>query len=124
MAPGGLDSPVHRDEQVFQIAAVLALSDPPAARALLARVFPEGRPIKSEPTGRRDALFAVALADPQRAGELIDPKVAAARTSKDGLRGTGLVEMLQIVTAAAGEARTRMLGLYGGSFRDVLDDED
>jgi hypothetical protein len=108
---------------VMHVASTLALTDPAAARALLERVFPAGRPIAPAGNDRREALFALALADPERAAGLVDQKVAAAKASKDGLSGSGVVELLQILTAA-GDERVRMLGRYGGGFGDLADDED
>jgi hypothetical protein len=124
LAPVGPESPAHLNNQVCHVAAALALTDPTAARALVARVFPEGRPVKSEAGDRREAVFALALAAPDRAGELVDQLIARARTSKNGLSGTGLVELVHVLSTPAGQERTRLLSRYVTTVNDLMDDEE
>jgi hypothetical protein len=124
VAPVGPDSPAYLNEQRFHVVPTFALTDPVSARAFLARALPPGRPLDPEAAGRREALFALALADPERAAALIDQKIATARTSKDGLQGTGLIELVHVLSFPPGDERTWLLGRYVSCFNDLLDDED
>jgi hypothetical protein len=69
-------------------------------------------------------LFVLALADPERAVGVIDQRIEAARKSKDGLSGSGLVELLHILTTPPGEERTHLVGQFGSVFHSLYRDED
>ena len=92
-----------RDDGLVTIAAALALVDPPAARRVLAGVAPPGLYAERALTKRRDWLFALALADPDRAVQLVDQLIA--RSEKvpagggSGFSATGLSELGSLLTA-------------------------
>jgi hypothetical protein len=121
---GAFDSPTRLNEQLVNTALILALTDPPTARALVDRALPPGRPIPAEFARRRETLFVLALADPERAVGVIDQRIEAARKSKDGLSGSGLVELLHILTTPPGEERTHLVGQFGSVFHSLYRDED
>lgn len=116
-------SPEHHAEQTVNVAAVLALIDPLTARHLLATVAPPDEYVTRALSHRRDWLFALALADPERATVLADRLMERARTARDaknGLSGTGLVELGTILTS-----RDRLTELTGyGNIARELGDED
>jgi uncharacterized GH25 family protein len=115
------NSPSDRTDQVVKAAALLALVDPVTAHALLDSVLPPGRPLPGEVAGRREGMFALALADPARAVGLIDQKIEAAKKSKDGISGTGLIELLDILTTPA-EERVHTLTMFASMYRERDDD--
>jgi hypothetical protein len=95
-------SPNNRLNQTVNLAAVLALVDPVTARHLLAGVAPLEAYAERALAQSRDWLFALALADPERAVGLADKLIARAKTEREGrnaLSNTGLVELGSILTA-------------------------
>jgi protocatechuate 3,4-dioxygenase beta subunit len=125
LRPTGPDawSPEDRNDQLVNIAAALALVDPAAARHVLAGVAPPDEFVKRALTHRRDWLFALALADPERAVGLADKLVERAKEARGGrnaISATGLVELGSILTAPD---RLRLLTMYGNLPREVGDDD-
>jgi hypothetical protein len=114
-------SPDNVSETLLVTAALLSFTDPAAARQVARQAVPPERPVKPELEARRDTLFALALADPERAVALIDRLVDGALKPNAGLQRTGLIEAVQIVTAS-GERRIRTLQSYTHRFDD--DDDD
>ncbi|QJW99975.1 carboxypeptidase-like regulatory domain-containing protein [Frigoriglobus tundricola] len=125
MRPVGRDykwAPDERDEERVHLAAVLALVDPGAARHLLAGIATPNEFLARAPAQSRDWLFALALADPERAKGLADKlleRAKAARGGQDALSETGLVELGSILTA---HDRLRELAIYGNMPREIEDD--
>ena len=116
------ESPEEYGKQSVNIAAVLALVDPAAARHVLAGVAPPDEFVTRALDHSRDWLFALALADPERATLLADKLIERAKTSRSGRNGlseTGLVELGSILTA---RDRLRMLGMYGNLPREIEDE--
>lgn len=90
-----------REERAVNVAAALARVDPAAARRVLATVAPPEAFAERALEKRRDWLFALALADPDRAVPLVDKLLERAKTRRDGrnaLSGTGVVELGSILT--------------------------
>ena len=88
-------SPEERWKQLVNVAVVLALVDPAAARPVLAGVAPPDEFAARAAEQSRDWLFALALADPPRAALLVDKLIERAKTNHgggNGLSKTGLVD--------------------------------
>jgi protocatechuate 3,4-dioxygenase beta subunit len=94
-------SPESRNEHIVNFAAVLALSDPAAARHVLAGIAPPDEFVNKALSSRRDWLFALALADPERAVQLVDKLIdrAVAGRGQSALSGSGLSELSIILLA-------------------------
>ena len=121
----GRDSSSPKDNQnnVVRVAAVLALTDPAAARQLLAAIAPPDQFVQRAADESREWLFALALADPTRAIALMDRQLASlAKYQGNGnaLGHTGLVELGSILTS---RNRLADLGMYGVGFHDRDDDD-
>jgi hypothetical protein len=120
----GLDawSPNNRHDKTVNLAAVLALVDPVTARHLLAGIAPPEAFVDRALVQSREWLFALALADPERAVGLADQLIARAKAARDGrnaLSNTGLVELGTILTA---RDRLRELTHYGSLPREIEGD--
>lgn len=112
-----------RQNALVRIALMLALTDPAAARQVLAGVASPDQFVKRAVSEGRDWLFALALADPSRAIALMDRHLAALEKSQGGasaLSHTGLVELGSILTA---RNRLRALALYGSGFSEVTEED-
>jgi uncharacterized GH25 family protein len=108
-----------RENNLVNIAAALALVDPATARRLLAGVAPPEEFLARATSQRRDWLFALALADPERAIKLADKLIERAKTARQGgnaLSATGLVELCSILTAPD---RLKELSSYGNLPREI-----
>ncbi|MDB5309205.1 MAG: hypothetical protein JWO38_3407 [Gemmataceae bacterium] len=124
MRPTGADawSPEDRADQLVNIAAALAIVDPGTARGVLAGVAPPDELPERASRQRRDWLFALALADPERATVLVDKLIDRAKEARNGGNGlsqSGLVELGSILTDTD---RLRTLTVYGSLLREI-DDE-
>jgi uncharacterized GH25 family protein len=116
-------SPDDRENNLVSVAAVLARVDPATARHVLAGVAPPDEFIERAMSQRRDWLFALALADPERATKLADKLIERAKNARGGrnaLSVTGLVELGSILTAAD---RLKALTMYGNLPREIGDDD-
>ena len=108
-----------REDELVNVAAVLAWVDPASARQVLAAVAPAEAFVDRAVTKRRDWLFALALADPDRAAVLVDKLMERAKDRRDGrggLSGTGVNELVSILTA---DDRLRELTAFGSLFREL-----
>lgn len=115
-----------RQDALVSVAEALALVDPPTARRVLAGVAPPAEYMQKAAGWRRDWLFALALADPDRATALVDKLVDGAKAgrSPDGgnaISRTGLVELGSILTAPD---RPAMLATFGRLLRELGEDEE
>jgi hypothetical protein len=125
--PTGKDAwrPDDRQNSLVNTAAVLALIDPPTARRVLAGVCPPGEYVERAAGQRRDWLFALALADPDRAAGLVDKLLDRVKDRPAGggnaLSGTGLVELGSILTAPD---RLGMLAQYASLLRELDEDDE
>ena len=116
-------SPNDREQRIVNFAAVLALIDPPTARQVLATLGSPEELVQRGVTQSRDWLFALALADPERATQLADRLIQRAkedRGGQNGLSATGLVELGTILTA---KDRLRELARYGSLPREIDKDD-
>ncbi len=116
-------SPEGREDHAVSFAGVLSLIDPAAARYVLATLGSPDELIKKAATKRRDWLFALAFADPQRATALADTLVKqskAARLGGNAASGTGLVELGSILTAPD---RLAELSRWGNLPLRILEDD-
>ena len=124
MRPAGRNyqwAPSERDEERVHLATALALVDPTAARHVLAGIAPPDEFVARAPAQPRDWLFALAMADPERATGLVDKLIERAKTARDGrnaLSETGLKELGSILTA---RDRLRELAIYGNMPREIED---
>jgi hypothetical protein len=126
LRPTGQDafSPDTREDTAVNVAAVLALIDPATARQLLGTVAAPEDYVERAMSKRRDWLFALALADPDRAKGLADRLIELAKASRgerNGLSETGLVELGLILTAAD---RLKELTQFGSLLREIGEDDD
>jgi protocatechuate 3,4-dioxygenase beta subunit len=125
MRPVGRDdwSPENHESNIVNIAAVLALVDPATARHVLATVAPADQYVERALSQRRDWLFALALADPERAMTLIDRLIQRAKTqpdAKNALSATGIVELCSILCA---DDVLTALAVYGNLPREIRDED-
>ena len=101
--PTGEDGRIEdRDRNIVKLAAMLACVDPATARQLLAIVGPPDALLQRALTQDRDWLFALALAYPEQASQLADKLIQRAkdaRGGRNGLSGTGLVELTDVLSA-------------------------
>src|SRR5205085_1525125 len=85
------DGPFRKaNESADRVALALALTDPETARAILARALPPGERTKIDGGQNREALVALALADPAGATAAVDAVLARAVAAKKGFAHTGL----------------------------------
>jgi hypothetical protein len=102
MRPVGYEahSPENRNEQVVNVTQILAMVDPVSARHLLASIAPPDEFVTKAMNGRREWLFALAMADPKQAKALIDRGIERSVTSsRNTLTFSGLTELSLILTA-------------------------
>jgi hypothetical protein len=92
----------------------LSFTDPITARKLVEQALREYKPSHNNRARSRQALFAAALADPERAMRLIDEVIDETLKSKDGLRGTSLVELMLTLAAPSEQLRVRQLNVWIG----------
>lgn len=94
-------SPESRDEHLVNFAAVLAIADPAAARHVLAGIAPLDEFVTKALSSRRDWLFALALADPDRARTLVDKLIDRALAGRGGsaVSQAGLSELTLVLLA-------------------------
>ena len=104
------DSPRHVAEMHAKTAMTLALTDPVTAKWLLDRAAPSGQPVPGELVNRREWLFAVVMADPERGMAEIDRRIERAKSSQEAVRGTDLIELLITVTQPTEADLVRELG--------------
>jgi 5-hydroxyisourate hydrolase-like protein (transthyretin family) len=97
---------------LLHTAIPLSLTDPVTARQLVQQALPDDHPPKDKRHRSRKALFAVALADPERGIRLVDEVIDDALKSSDGLRGTSLVELVMTLTAPSEQLRVRQLNTW------------
>jgi protocatechuate 3,4-dioxygenase beta subunit len=107
----GFASPREVTDTLLQAAMPLSFCDPVTARRLVEQALPGNR-LASDDGDRRTLLFAVALADPERAVGLVDHLIDQARKSKEGVSGTSLIELMLTLTAATEQLRARELGTW------------
>ena len=115
--------PEGREDHAVSFAGVLSLIDPTAARQVLATLGSPDEVARKAATKRRDWLFALAFADPQRATALADTLVKqskAARLGGNAASGTGLVELGSILTAPD---RLAELSRWGNLPLRILEDD-
>jgi hypothetical protein len=113
----------ERENNVMNLAAVLACIDPATARNLLASIAPVDEFIEKAVSQQREWLFALALADPERATKLADKLIDRAKNTRGGrnpLSNTGLVELGSILTA---DDRLEALTIYCSLPREIGDDD-
>ena len=126
MRPSGMEdhwSPGERERNNIRIAAALALVDPASARQVLATVAPPDEFVQRALSQSRDWLFALALADPERALPLTDKLMAKAKTQRGGqnaLSQTGLVELCTILTS---DNALKELCMYANLPREIRDED-
>lgn len=125
LRPSGRDnwSPEDRPRQLVKFALVLALTDPAAARQVLAGIAAPEQFLKRAVHERRAWLFVLALADPARAVSLVDRQLEGLENFKGGgnaLGQTGLVELSSILTA---RNRLEAVGGYGSVFREIREED-
>lgn len=116
-------SPEDRPRELVGFAMVLALTDPAAARHVLAGVAPPEQFVKRALHERRAWLFVLALADPARAVTLMDRQLEGLENFKGGgnaLGQTGLVELSSILTA---RNRLEAVGRYGSVFHEIREED-
>jgi hypothetical protein len=110
--------PDERLDVLVYLAATTALVEPATARSLLACVAPPDE-YPGLAVGRdRNWLFALALADPDRAMALVDRLIDESKPQADGrpaLGRTGLIELTLILTK---RDRFAELATFTGGFRD------
>jgi hypothetical protein len=116
------DSPESRADILVSFAAGLALVDPATARQVLAGVAPPDRFAEMAMTRQRDWLFALALADPDRARGLVDAVFAKAAQGggQQSLSRHGILEIGSILTAA--DPYQELAG-YGNLMREYREPE-
>lgn len=108
-----------REDRLVNVAAALALVDPTTARRVLAGVAPPDRIVDKALSRKRDWVFAMALADPERACELVDrlfERAAADRGPGPALQSSGVLELARILTAAD---RYEELSTFGSLSREI-----
>jgi hypothetical protein len=114
-------SPKERQNEQARIALMLAMTDPAAARQILAGIVPPDQFVRLAGAESRDWLFA--LADPNRAIEMMDRQFAGLEKFQGGgnaLSRTGLVELSSILTAPN---RLRHLAIYGECFSELIEED-
>jgi len=110
-----------RERHLLQCALLLALTDPTAARHVLAGIAPPQEFVKRAAAENRDWLFVLAVADPVRAMALVERKLDALEESDQAtLSRSGLVELGSILTA---RNRLEMLSTFGSTFREVREED-
>jgi hypothetical protein len=116
------DSPETRADTLVSFAAGLALVDPATARQVLAGVTPPERFAERALTRQREWLFALALADPDRARGLVDAifEKAAKGGGQQSLSRHGILEIGSILTAA--DPYQELAG-YGNLMREYREPE-
>ena len=93
-------------------ALALSFVDPTTARGVLASIAPPEEFVARVVTEERNWLFAVALVFPELAPEAIDRKLKHfldRKSGRDGVSGSGLVELISILTA---DDRFETLAMY------------
>jgi hypothetical protein len=107
------DSPSNLAEMNAKTAMGLALIDPATAKWVLDRAVPAAdRQVPGHLRQRREWLFAVAIADPQRGIAEIDKIIEQARNSQDGVGGTSLIELLITLTQPSEAEMVRELARW------------
>jgi RNA polymerase sigma factor (sigma-70 family) len=95
-----------------RVALALALTDPVAARAILAQALPSAEYARLDGLRDRDKLVALALADPEGAVRVVDPLLERAIKAKRGYQFTGLNELAVVLTEP--ERLSAHVQRYGG----------
>jgi hypothetical protein len=108
-------SPQEREGELVSVAAALALVDPLTARQVLAGVAPPEGYVDKALARNRNWLFALALADPDRAVRLVDRLFERASAGRGGPI-EGVLELASILTAPD---RYEELSLYGSLPRQI-----
>jgi hypothetical protein len=111
----------ERANQLVNVAAALALVDPASARQVLAGVAPPDRYIDMAMSQQRDWLFALALADPDRAITLIDKRFEQAKTMRGGSRNYALSGMSELASVLTAEDRYEDLTHWASLVRPLRD---
>jgi hypothetical protein len=106
------NSPFDVRNVLLHTAIPLSLTDPVTARQLVKQALPADHPHKDNRHRSREALFAVALADPERGMRLVDEIIDDALKSSDGLSGTSLIELVMTLTAPSEQLRVRQLNSW------------
>ncbi len=105
-----------REHALVVTASALALVDPASARRVLAGVAPPGEFAERAMSERREWLFALALADPDRAVGLVDKLFEQSKNpAAGGPTNTGLTTLAALLTGADRlDELERWGGLPGG----------
>jgi hypothetical protein len=120
-AQDSFGSPDDRENHLVQLAAGLAVIDPAAARQVLAGVAPPDKYVEKALTKRREWLMALALADPERAIELVDRVFEKAKGGGARMLSQhGILEIGSILTA---EDRYQELAMFASMIREYREPE-
>jgi hypothetical protein len=107
-------TPERLAADLAEIAMTLALTDPVTARQVLDQALPAGRPTPGDLGDQRSWLFALALADPERAMPEIARRIERVKTRKATLSSTSLLELAEVLTYTSDEGRFQALTRLGG----------